>query len=348
MKSTYQSAFAFAAVALGVHAAAKRLTPRSTFRERTVVITGGSRGLGLALARCFASEGARLALLARSAEQLESAAAQLRRTAAVEVLPLVCDVRDAGAIDRAVAAIVERFGAIEVLVNNAGIIQAMPFENAQLEDFRDSLDTHFWAPLRMTRACLPHFPPQGGRIVNIASIGGRIAIPHLLPYVAGKFALVGLSEGLHAELRHRGIHVTTVTPHLMQTGSHRNVRVRGRHEQEARWFALGTATRLTALNADRAARQIVEATRHRRAHVTPGWQARAAEITQALAPELTAALLSTAATAMLPAPATDPGGAEARESRDLNLGTTAHLFATDAARKFNQRIAPDELATGPH
>src|SRR5690606_6326655 len=129
-----------------------------------------------------------------------------------------------------VAAIARELGRIDALVNNAGVIQMMPFDHAHDEDFADSLDTHFWGPLRMTRACLPYLAEHGGgRIVNITSIGGRVAVPHLLPYVAGKFAAVGLSEGLHAELAGRGISVTTVTPHLMRTGSHRNVVLRGRH-----------------------------------------------------------------------------------------------------------------------
>ena len=341
MALTRNSALTFAATALAVHAAARHLIRRTTFDRHTVVITGGSRGLGLALARRFAAEGAKLALLARSADQLEDAAAQLREDFAVQVIPLVCDVRDSAAVERTVASVVGVFGHVDVLVNNAGVIQVMPFEHAELDDFRDSLDTHFWGPLHMTRACLPRFGSGGGRIVNIASIGGRIAVPHLLPYAVGKFALVGLSQGLRAELHRHNIWVTTVTPHLMQTGSHRNVRVRGRHEQEATWFALGTATRLTALDADRAARQIVEATRNRRAQVTPGWQARVAEITQTLAPELTALLLSTASS-LLPALTTDPRGATARDSRELNLGTAARFFATHAALELNQRIAPDE------
>ena len=318
------------------------------FQGRVVVITGGSRGLGLAMARLFAQEGARLALIARSASALDAAADDLRGEWNATVVTAVCDVRDDAAVRSKIAAIARELGGIDVLVNNAGVIQVMPFEHAHDEDFADSIDTHFWAPLHMVRACLPYLSENGGgRIVNIASIGGRIAIPHLLPYSVGKFALVGFSEGLHAELARHGISVTTVTPHLMQTGSHRNAVVRGRHASEATWFALGTATRATALDADRAARMIVDAARARRAHVTPGLPARAAEIAQGLAPAVVAAVTATVARFLLPGPTENGEGDRARLSRDIDVGALARLFATAAARRFNQPIAPDEARRQP-
>jgi NAD(P)-dependent dehydrogenase (short-subunit alcohol dehydrogenase family) len=313
-----------------------------TFAGRVVLITGGSRGLGLALARRFASEGARLALIARSASALDAAADLLRREWNAEVITAVCDVRDEAAVRAKVAAIAHELGGIDVLVNNAGVIQVMPFEHAHDEDFADSLDTHFWGPLRMVRACLPYLARSGGRIVNITSIGGRVAVPHLLPYVAGKFALVGLSEGLQAELVRQGISVTTVTPHLMRTGSHRNVVVRGRHASEATWFALGSASRLTALDADQAAELIVGAARDRQSHVTVGMPARVAELAQAVAPAAVAAIRAAVARFLLPGPARDGEGDRARMSRDIDVGAIAGLFATEAARRLNQPVAADE------
>ena len=326
----------------------RRARRPESFEGQTVLITGGSRGLGFAMARRFAREGAVLAICARSTDQLDRAAARLRDDGAGDVLTIPCDVRDPEAVRGAVATVVKRTGRIDVLVNNAGVIQVTPFEHAQLDDFRASLETHFWGPLHFVHACLPHFRrQQGGRVVNIASIGGRIAVPHLLPYTVGKFALVGLSEGLRAELHALGVSVTTVTPHLMQTGSHRNVLVRGQHAKEATWFALGTASRLTSLDADVAATRIVEAARARRASVTPGWQARVASLGHVLSPALSAALTTAVTRLLLPSPAADGQGDRGRLSRDLDLGATAGWFATDAAREYNQRVAPDERAAAP-
>lgn len=315
---------------------------RVSFKGRVVVITGGSRGLGLALARRFAAEGARLGLLARSPDQLTTAARELTARGA-DVLAIPCDIRDRTSAEGAVQRIAGHFGAIDVLVNNAGVIQVTPFEHARLEDFRDSLDTHFWGPLYLIRACLPFFEWRGwGRIVNIASIGGRVALPHLMPYSVGKFALVGFSEALRAELLRHGVAVTTVTPFLMRTGGHRNAVVRGQHAKEATWFALGTASRWTALNADRVARQVIEAARRGNAAISPGMLGRAAAVMQVATPGLTSALAAAAVRFVLPSPSTAPSGAIGFDSHEVELGRTARWFATDVLAHFNQRIADDE------
>ena len=314
---------------------------RESFRGKTVIITGGSRGLGFALARVFAREGANLALLARSPDQLYTAARRLWAETGVRPRIVVCDVRDENQVRAAISTVVAQAGRIDVLINNAGVISVMPFAHAQTEDFRDSLETHFWGPYYLTRACLPYLKRHGGRIVNISSIGGRVAVPHLLPYTVGKFALVGLSEGLHAELAASGISVTTVAPHLMQTGSHRNVLVRGRHKEEAVWFALGTSTRLTSLNAHRAARSIVRAARARRASLVLGWQAKAAVLANAVTPELTAAAAAVAAR-LLPLSTRPSAGDIGRWSSDVDLGKAARLFPSRKARDLNQQLANDE------
>ena len=99
------------------------------------------------------------------------------------------------------------------MINNAGVIQVGPVEHMDLDDFGNSLDVHLWGPLYLSLAVLPHMKRRGaGRIVNISSIGGRVAVPHLLPYSVGKFALVGLSDALRVEMRRHGIYVTTVCP----------------------------------------------------------------------------------------------------------------------------------------
>jgi NAD(P)-dependent dehydrogenase (short-subunit alcohol dehydrogenase family) len=318
-----------------------RARNRYHFGGRSVVITGGARGLGFALAREFAAEGAHLFLLSRDGDELQRARRALEPVNG-SVNVFICDVRDEAAVQHAIAGIVERHGYIDVLVNNAGIIQSMPFEHARNEDFEESLQTHFWGPLHMVHACLPHMRPQS-RIVNISSIGGRIAVPHLLPYCAGKAALVALSEGLRAELAKNGVIVTTVTPGLMRTGSHRNVTVRGQHHSEALWFALASSTPLTSMSAERAARQIVEASRRGDAAITPGWQARTATIANALAPGLVAAVMAMAVKMLLPGPVPGLRGDRGRASRDLQLGLFSRFFPTTAAERLNQTPAADEV-----
>ncbi len=193
--------------ALGLRAL---LRPRMNFRDKTVLITGGSRGLGLILARDFLKEGARVAICGRDAATLERARTELERLGG-EVLAVPCDVTDPVKVEALVSAVHERFGAVDVLVNNAGVIQMGPLESMTMEDFEESMAAHLWAPLYLTLAVLPEMKRRGeGRIINIASIGGKLGVPHLVPYSASKFALVGLSDGMRAELAQDGIRVTTV------------------------------------------------------------------------------------------------------------------------------------------
>ncbi len=311
-------------------------SPDWSFRDRVVVITGGSRGLGLALARQLAAEGARLYLFARSAGDLERVLPELEARGGTAT-GIACDVRRPDQVAHAIARVGSAEQRIDVLINNAGIIQSLPFEHATTSDFEDALDTHFWAALWLVRACLPWMRASGeSRIVNIASIGGRIGVPHLAPYCVSKFALVGLSQTLRAELLKDRIYVTTVSPHLMRTGSYRNVTVRGRHHREATWFALASTMPLFTVAAPRAARMILDGCRHRRAHVTPGWPARAAEVLSAASPELFATLTELTARAVLPPPGTQPDAGELRRSRRLNLGWLEHWLPRRAANDLNQ------------
>ena len=275
-----------------------------TFRGRSVVITGGSRGLGLELARVFAAEGARLSLLARDADELERARDRLPPDA--DVLAIPCDVRVRDDVEHAVATILDARGTIDVLVNNAGVIQAGPQEHMHVDDFEEALRVHVWGPLYLIRAISPHMRQHGrGRIVNIASIGGMVAVPHLLPYSTSKFALVGLSDGLRAELAPYGIRVTTVVPGLMRTGSHVQALFKGQHEKEFAWLAIADALPLMSVVADRAARQIVEACRYGEARLIISTQAKLLHAMDALFPGATAAIQNLAAR-LLPGPA--PGG----------------------------------------
>jgi short-subunit dehydrogenase len=333
-----QAALGLSSIALGVAIGRRAIRPEYSFRGRTVVITGASRGLGLELARQLAAEGARLWLIARSPEALATTAEELRRHGAARfVETIAADLRFEEQIDRAVERIMRSGDAVDVLVNNAGTIEVGPFEHATIEDFADSIDTHFWAPLLLIRKLLPHIPRHGeGRIVNVSSIAGRFAVPHLAPYVAGKFALTGLSETLRAELAKSGIAVTTVTPGLMRTGSYVSVRLRGRHSDEFRWFAALLTTPLTSMQTSRAASQIITAVRRKRAVVTPGWQARAAQTIAAVAPGALDAVNAAVDRWLLPPPTGDGGGDQARLAATVDPGAVRHLLSRRRRREYHQ------------
>lgn len=260
-------------------------------RGKVALITGGSRGLGLVLARELALEGARLAICARDAAELERARIDLA-TRGADVLAVTCDVTNRGEVDAMMAAVIKRFGQLDILINNAGVIQVGPMEVMEVEDYEEAMDVHFWGPLYTTLAALPSMKRVGaGRVVNISSIGGKISVPHLLPYSASKFALVGLSEGMRAELAKDGIVVTTVCPGLMRTGSPRNATFKGKNRKEYAWFSVSDSLPLSSINAERAARRILEACKLGEAEVIITTQAKLAVKVHDLFPGLTADLL---------------------------------------------------------
>lgn len=284
------AALAGAGAVLAARAAVKRLREYD-LRGKVVIITGGSRGLGLVMAREFAREGARIAICARSTEELERARVDLGKSGA-RVLAVPCDVRDRSQVNEMVNVVRDHYGRVDVLVNNAGVIQVGPMEVMTVEDYEEAMKTHFWGPLYAMLAVLPEMRKRrAGRIVNISSIGGKISVPHLVPYSASKFALVGLSEGLRAELQKDGVCVTTVCPGLMRTGSPRNAYFKGRHRAEYAWFSISDALPLTAMQAERAARAIIAACKRGDAEITLSVQAQLAVRFHGLFPGLTADLL---------------------------------------------------------
>lgn len=270
-------------------------------RYKTVLITGGSRGLGLVMAREFARHGARLALCARDEEELERARLDLERFG-VEVMVVRCDVRNRQEVNDLVVAVNARFGNVDVLVNNAGVIQVGPLEVMTEEDFEQAMQAHFWAPLNTIMAVLPSMRQRkSGRIVNITSIGGKVAVPHLVPYSASKFALVGLSKGLRAELIKDGISVTTVCPGLMRTGSPRNAEFKGQHRFEYAWFSISDALPLLTVSAENAARQVVRACKRGQAELVISVPAKIAVLFESLFPEAMYQVLGVV-NQLLPAP----------------------------------------------
>jgi NAD(P)-dependent dehydrogenase (short-subunit alcohol dehydrogenase family) len=322
--------------AYAAYRAATAYARRFDFRDRVVVITGGSRGLGLVLARQLADEGARLAICARHENQVRRAVHELRGRGAC-VVGHVCDLTQREELEAFFAAVRNELGPVDVLVNNAGVIQVGPLETMTDQDFESSLAIHFWAPLAAMQQVLPTMRQRGaGRIVNIASFGGRVAVPHLVPYCAGKFALVGLSQGFRTELAKDGVYVTTVCPGLMRTGSHRHAWFKGQHRAEYAWFSIGASAPVGAISAERAARQIIRACRYGRAQATLSLAARAGEILAGAAPELTADAAGAVAR-FLPA----PGGigtrmAEGNDSASELSPSLATLLGERAALRNNE------------
>src|SRR5688572_10582280 len=256
-----------------------------SFEGRVVVLTGGSRGLGLVMARMLVEEGARVVLLARDMGELQRAREELEARGTGEVMTLRCDVRRRADVRAAVDTVLDRWRAIDVLINNAGIIQVGPLEHMGHEDFENAMATHFWGPLHLILEIAPVMRHRRfGRIVNISSIGGKVAIPHLAPYSASKFALTGLSDGLRAELDPYGIRVTTVSPGLMRTGSPVNAQFKGQHEAEYIWFKVASSIPGVTIGAERAARRILDACRYGDPSLTITPQARVAAAANVVAP----------------------------------------------------------------
>jgi NAD(P)-dependent dehydrogenase (short-subunit alcohol dehydrogenase family) len=333
---------ALAATGIGALLAARAAVRSSRsidFEGKSVVIVGGSRGLGLILARKLAAEGARLTLIARDEDELDRARIDLEDRGA-SVFTVTCDIRDRAAVDAAIAQIATKRGGIDVLINDAGIIQVGPVDNMTVEDFEAAMATHFWGPLHTTLAALPYLRQSGsGRIVNISSIGGKVAVPHLLPYSASKFALTGLSEGLRAELMRDGIRVTTVCPGLMRTGSSYNAWFKGHHRNEFTWFHLAASMPGLSINADRAARQIIEACRCGDAELIITPQARAAVLLNAACPGTLAAVMAMT-NRLLPGPINDDDAREARSGWQSVSGIAPSIVTRlgDRASETNNEV----------
>ena len=309
------------------------------------VVTGASRGLGLLLARELAGQGCPLVICARDAAELERAADELR-AAGAEVTTVACDVTDEATPQLLIDTAVQRYGRLDILVSNAGVIQVGPVQAAQIGHYEMAMNTMALAPARLALTALPVMRRQGhGRIVTIGSIGGKISVPHLLPYSTAKFAAVGFSEGLRAELGRGPVTVTTVVPGLMRTGSHLQARFTGQPSKEFTWFSLGASLPLVSMDAERAARQIIAAVRQRRAEIilTPAGQlvSRAAGIV----PGMTSEILHLVQRLALPAPSGEPGAAVADEAQGHELRPAMGNKTFDrlttlgqaAASRFNER-----------
>lgn len=306
------------------------------WNHKRVVITGGSRGLGLVIARQLGDQGARLAICARSKGDLETAAGELRARGA-EVISEACDVRDPSQVASFIERVTNQFDSVDVLINVAGIITVGPVESMTVEDFQDSMQTNCFGALHTTLNVLPFMKSQGwGRIVNVASIGGKRAVPHMLPYAASKFALVGLSNGLRTELKRYNIFVTTACPGLMRTGSPRNATFKGQHRDEYAWFSIGDSLPVFSMGAEAAASQILKACRQGRGEVFIHSPLNVTIALQQMFPELTQEILSLAARVLPEMGGIGREAAQGHESESMWSPSVLTTLTQQAAVANNQ------------
>src|SRR5256714_6658791 len=284
------------------------------YKNKIALITGGSRGLGLQIARGICARGGKVALLARDAEELATAKTDLGRFK-TEVLTIQCDLLESPQIQSAVQQTLQHFGKIDILINTAGIIEVGPLEHLQLKDFDRAMRIHFWAPYVLQLLIVPHMRAKGGRIVNISSIGGRIAVPHMAAYSASKFALAGFSDAIRAELARDNILVTTVTPGLMRTGSQIHAKFKGDHAAEYKWFDWSRKIPFASISVERAARRILKACQRGKPALVMPCSAYFIIAANALFPNLTARVMKIVNRSM--PPRVSKSGDEARSGAEV-------------------------------
>ncbi|MFG2311537.1 SDR family NAD(P)-dependent oxidoreductase [Streptomyces sp. NPDC048566] len=329
------------------------LSPPSDLQGRSALVTGGSRGLGLLLGARLALRGCRVTVAARDAEELRRAAAWIEERTGVTPRTAVCDVRDLTAVESAVRDAESAQGGLDVVVANAGIIQVGPLASLDAKAFEDAMATIFGGTVNTATAALPHLrrSPAGGRLCLIGSVGGLLAVPHLLPYSCAKAAVGALGEGLRAETAREGLSVTTVHPGLMRTGSHLQAEFGGPSSQEFAWFSALAGMPVVSMDAERAAERIVRALERRKTRVVLTPAARAAGLAHGIAPTVVTRLSGLAARALPQASARDaatPGrrGSGVEQGHRIDrpasgwterLRRAGSLLNDRAARRYNQR-----------
>jgi short-subunit dehydrogenase len=330
-----------AALASLVLAGLRLRRPRYTVAGKTVIVTGGGRGLGLALAREVAARGGRVGLCARSEIELGAARSELEARGAT-VATSVCDVRDERSVEYAFALLGARLGPPDILINVAGIIGVGPIEALDFSDFSDAMETNFFGALRATLAVLPAMRARrAGRIVNITSLGGEVAIPHMLPYCASKFAFAGFSQGLAAEVARDGVLITTVIPGLMRTGSPPNATFAGQPKKEYAIFALSDATPFTSVSVEHAARVIVDGAERGAQRVIVSWQAKFALLARGVSPELVVRVMTLAGFA-LPRAGAKPEHRVGSESESPLTRSPLNALSKRASHDQNELLDPEQ------
>ncbi|MGZ3769730.1 MAG: SDR family NAD(P)-dependent oxidoreductase [Bdellovibrio sp.] len=274
-----------------------------SFRNKVVLVSGGSRGLGFILARKLAREGAFVSLIDIDEEALQRAQNLIHlENPQTPVNYHVCDVTKRDDVRTAVEKTILQFRGLDVVINNAGTLTMAPVENLTAKDFEDSLNLHFWGPYNMIEETLPHLKTNhSGRIINISSIGGKMAMPHFASYCTGKFALVGYSKTLRAELIKNNIYVTTVFPGVTRTDYIDHAEFKGQYQKEFNWLKKSDSIPFLTINAEKAAEKIIRAAEVGQAELNISMSLKLGLAFQSLFPEIHSDLMALA-NIMLPPP----------------------------------------------
>nr|WP_276169158.1 SDR family oxidoreductase [Zobellia alginiliquefaciens] len=332
------------AVAVGGLVAARHLHRKKRHLElsgRVILITGATRGLGLVMARQLSQAGAKVAICGRNQEELDAACRQLSELTS-EFLGINCNVTDKVQVQEMMSHIQRHWGEVEVLINNAGIIQVGPMEHMNEEDYRQAINVHFWAPFNLIKEALPGMKASGqGRIVNIASINGKVSFPHLLPYTVSKFALAGFSEGITSELGRNNIRVTSVYPGLMRTGSPRNIDVKGRHKKEYAWFKVSDSLPGLSMDAEKAAAKIIKAMKYGKKVIGLGLPAKLAMAMEGLVPGINLSFFDVADKLLPGTVDSHADSADTHKGYESESDITKSMLTsktTDAEKRNNERL----------
>jgi NAD(P)-dependent dehydrogenase (short-subunit alcohol dehydrogenase family) len=273
----------------------RRSRRRIHLAGRVVLITGATSGHGLILARQAARQGAHLVLAARTFDDLAQAETDLLSAGAPSVVAMAVDVADDAQVRALVETTIELHGRIDILINNAGTITVGAVETMTVDDFQEVMATNFWGAIHTTMAVLPHMRARRfGRIGNVVSLGGKRAVPHMLPYTASKFALAGLTEGLRAELAKDNIFVTGLYPSTMRTGSQQHAEFKGNRDAEYTWFALSATLPGVASSAESVASAFWRGILDGEFEVVIGWSSYLAILLHDLLPNESSEILALA------------------------------------------------------
>lgn len=336
-KKVGAAALALAAGKLGIEVANRRRAVK--LRGSTAVVCGASRGLGRAIALELARQGvAKIGICARHERDLDSAASELVQMG-VHVCAEACDLSKQEEAERFMGSACARLGAIDVLVTSASTIAVGPVSSWTKEDFDEAMGSIFYTTLYPMLAVMPSMRQRRkGSIAAITSVGARIGVPHLVPYCAAKFAVMGLVESLRAELATDGVHVLSVVPGLMRTGSHVHAAFKGNQEEEYAWFGMSATAPLLSIDADRAARRIVSAIARGKAELSFTPEARIAPIVRTLMPGFWAEMMAAAARFLPRAPLVS--STEATERREgLDIERTSELRAVKVVHERGRKAA---------
>lgn len=241
------------------------------WHNKVAIVTGGSSGLGRAIAEALAAAGAKVVIAARHAETLEQTAAELSRHGR-QVTPIAADVTRQEDVQRLVGQSLDRFGRLDALVNNAGRSMRRAVLDTTPEDFQQLLELNLLGLVRMTRAAAPHLLASRGHVVNIGSLAGKSAARWIGAYPATKFAVSAYTQQLRLELGPQGLHVLLVCPGPIARDEPRDESSRELRGEEAagvpaRALKPGAGVKTKAIQPERLAAAILKACERRKAEL---------------------------------------------------------------------------------